>query len=175
MTYQPPKAEMDALLRMVEYQASKAAKRAPDVRRDDLISEGNLALMMALLRYDPDSPASAWTYTEKRVEGAMKDLVRKHRRPGMGKRNQGAAYAFEPITDELEALASPAHGDFQDIEGLFAVVLNPVQEVVLRLSLDGYSYPEIGEKLGIDGPKAGKIYREAVALLRTKTESRTDI
>lgn len=175
MTYQPPKEEMDALLRMVEYQASKAVKKAPDVRRDDLISEGNLALMMALLRYDPEGPASAWTYTEKRVAGAMKDLIQRHRRPGMSKRNTNPAYVFEPISDDIEAPSSRAGGDLEDIESLFSVVLNPVQEVVLRLHLDGYSYPEIGEKLGIDGPKAGKVYREAVAILRTKTGSRTDI
>lgn len=175
MTYQPRKEEMAALLRMVKTQASSVQKNARDVARDDLVAEGNYALVLALKRYDPAGPATAWTFSEPRVRGAMLDLVRKQRRPGMGKRNTSPAYVFDELCADLPAPASPAPEEVCDAEKALQALLNPVQEVVVRERIQGCSFAEIGEMLGISRDRAARVYEESLALMRTKLGVRTDI
>ncbi|WP_347139987.1 sigma-70 family RNA polymerase sigma factor [Paracoccus sp. SSK6] len=175
MTYHPSKDEMSKLLRMVETQAADIQSVARDVRRADLVAEGQYALTMALKRYNPENGATAWTYTRKRVRGAMKDLVRKQRRPGMGKKNQNDAYVFNELSDDLPAEKAADPGVTHDAAKALQALLNPVQEVVIRERMQDCSFAEIGEKLGITRDKAIRIYEESLALMRTKLGVRTDI
>lgn len=174
MTYQPPKEEMAALLRMVEVQASSVGRGAPDVRRDELIAEGNLALVLALRRFDPAGPASAWTFSEPRVRGAMLDYVRVQHRPGMGKRNKGPAYVFEEVSDDLPDAAGSG-GATIDAAAALAVLTDPVERAVVVGRMEGVSYEKLAIETGLNRRKLQRIYGNALEKIRAELGVRTGI
>lgn len=173
MTYQPSKTELATLLRMVEVQASEVEKFAPDIARDELISEGQYALMMSMNLYDPDHGATAWTFSKKRVKGAMLNYIKKTRRPGQGKRNKDESFVFEDITDQHEALPDIS---LETMSIHFAVSkLTEKERSVVDRFLEDKTFSQISDELGISRYKIRGIWNGALEKVRTALVSRTDI
>lgn len=171
MTYQPPPEEFAALMRMVQIQAGKVARKAPDVLRDDLISEGHLALVLCLQRYDPAHLATAWTYAEPRVRGAMLDLVQKSRRPQMRKGNKNPAYRTEDIEDhDIEAALDRADARFDAAKALS--VLDEKEREIVEMIMAGESRSDVAKILGRSRRGVGRIWKSAVEKMQAHLAER---
>lgn len=169
MSYQPSRAQLDEMRRMVGYNAGVVRRRAPDVPRDDLVAEGYYALTLALRRYDPTaSTATLWTFAEPRVRGAMLDLVRARRAPGE------RGYEFVEAGEDLEAPQAAPDGAM-DLAALLATLQDPTEREVIRLFLDGHSKSDIARRLNVGRKRLEGIYTAAIARMRAEHGAGTDI
>lgn len=174
MTYQPKQEEMQALLRMVKVQAAKVRLNARDVPQEDLVAEGNLALVKTLRRYNEKSAASAWTYCEPRVYGSMLDYVWKVRNPGISKRKkEKTPYSFEELNNDIQTDEKESPERAALLAAL--TVLGAEERFIIERFLDGYTILQIGDLMGLTRGQIRTHWERLLPKLHTFLGSRTDI
>lgn len=167
MTYRPPKEEFDNLMKMVEVQAAKINRKYNNfIDREELISIGNLALCESLERYNPESLASAWTFCEQRVRGAMLDEIRKKTNPGIGRFSKKDPFTFEQYEETIEDITQidDVYIEKIDIEKRLNF-LTETQRNALVLHAQGFAQPEIGKNLGVGVSTVRRLLNEAKQLI----------
>lgn len=168
----------DEQLGWVDSAASRCHTRF--VERDELIQVGRIALWRCLQRYDAASGASVKTYASKRIEGAMRDLIR----VTVGWRRYGTTYNVdfqeelpEEVVDAMEideqtpelmlALAQEQARleEFRDVV-IAALPVQMQQVVSLRIARADYSCDEIGKVLGISRWRVYQVQAQAYEMIR---------
>jgi RNA polymerase sigma factor (sigma-70 family) len=145
---------IESNLRLVPNLAKRMQWRLrPPMRRDDLISAGNLGLVRAARSFDPSRHTAFRSYAYKRVVGEMLDMLR-NETPG-GRKAIGANLVIERLDSDVHDAHSRATADYDDpvFDVDWGVVERclPEKDVPLAMNIlrDRMGYGEIGRRDGI--------------------------
>lgn len=122
-----------------------------DFDKDDLVSEGMIALNRAIDTFDSSKEASFRTYATRCIKNKMLDIIRKWKNQippvNIEEIPESAHPSTDPIADLINDDALKAFASY-----LFSV-LNDTEKKVLALYIEAHSYEEIAAKLNIDKKK----------------------
>lgn len=148
---------------------------------EDLISAGTIGLIQAVDRYDPSRGWQLNTFAERRIRGAMLDLLRKEDPLSRSERqkNRSAAYplqSLDQLWQDAPALVPPHAGTSpleQATESELRERLNQArthlpmltQQVLLLLD-QGLTSRAVARQLGLHESRIHQIKTEAIRRLR---------
>ncbi|MBR0231898.1 MAG: sigma-70 family RNA polymerase sigma factor [Clostridia bacterium] len=121
---------------------------------EDAMQDTFLRIARYAKNYDPAGNARAWIMAIAR--NAAVDTARRREIPSSG----------EPVYENAQA-----RGDFTEVievNALLAALPESERQIVVLKAVDGSSYREIGEIMGITPEAARKKYERAIALLKEK-------
>lgn len=128
----------------------RAARRAagPGLDFEDAVQEGIIGLFSAIQTFGEDRGASFSTYAAVCVNNAVSGAKK-----AAGRKKHAPLNHSVPISDE-QSIPGPEEAaivreQVQVTLKKASTVLSPMEKTVLRLYLDGFSYPQIAKKLGI--------------------------
>lgn len=136
--------------------------------QDDLVQEGSIALVKAIRTYKPEKGANFKTYATTCIKNSFNTLVQNDRAEKNKPLNEKA-----DIEDYSEVLPSNLFDElaaFEEREQYKAIdkklrkELSELEYKILNLFIEGYSYKEIGQKIG----KTAKAADNAVQRIRKK-------
>ena len=130
--------------RMIKIKAAKMSSF--DIEREDLQQEGYIALLDAVKTFDP-MKGSFYSFASACIDNRMKNAAAKAR----GKLEKADDYDFEQIIDDRSSIDDHVIVKEYDIElkNKLSKLLTEKEHNVLKLYLEGYSYKQIAEKLGV--------------------------
>lgn len=112
---------------------------------DDLIQEGNIALLQAIQKYSPDNNASFKTFAITCIKRRLFDLIRKNKQK-----------IFEDI-DNFEITNSSTDPYYEvlakEIMRTIDDVSTDIEKKIINMFLDGFSYKEIAKTLNVPEKK----------------------
>ena len=123
---------------------------------EDLLQEGLLGLLRAVRHYSPDGAASFKTYAEKCIRNSLYSAVKSASSMKHLPLNDAVSINSPDYDDGLAATgirdlenAAITASYFEDLLGSSGAALSEREKAVLSFYLEGYSYVQIAEKLGI--------------------------
>lgn len=125
---------------------------------EDLLQEGLLALINAVKLYDPSKNKSFSSYVTLCVHSRIIDTIRKATRGKHKILNDAFSLfddetSFNPITT-IDPLNNYLEKEkLQNFYKKLNIILNPLQNKLLKLYFEGYTYSEISDKLNISTKK----------------------
>lgn len=139
------------------------------ISNEDLVQEGIISLLDAIRSFDPQKGVPFKAYVSICIDNRMRSVMRKNRSGG----NMALTEALD--LDE-NASSTPSPADIteasevvENFKKMAKLLLSPLEYKVFCLKLDGFSYEEIGKKLGITTKSVDN------ALSRIKNKLRSQI
>jgi RNA polymerase sigma factor (sigma-70 family) len=150
---------------LVQALASKLARRLPpSFELEDLVQQGQIGLMQAAERFDPERGSSFPMYAQRRVRGAMFDFVRRRhwRNATLAPLKTARDCASAENIDQRIARKQEAREVWR------AVALLPDRErtIISLYYAGGLTNEQIGPAVNLKGRRVAQIHREALDQLR---------
>lgn len=111
----------------------------------DLTQELLIVAWLAIGTYDPAKEASLKTWVNRKMDYFIQDFVRDEKNRKIHIEYVGDLWDLYQFVEEYQAARSLVVNE--DMEEIYEL-LNPKQQDILRLKLEGYTHEEIAEKLG---------------------------
>lgn len=141
---------------------------------DDLVQEGNIALLASSRTWRADGGASLWTWAIKSVRGAMFLLATKE----IGERRHVDLSSSESDGEHVdESVSAESALELKELGSILEDAMTectPVERSVVDLYLnEDLSFRQIAERLSLSSnDKAERTYRAAIAKLRERVQAR---
>lgn len=154
----------EAKIRMV----AKGYCRA-GIEEDDLLQEGRIAMLKAFNRFDSSRGTLFWTFAERFVARAMRDLVARESRQIRGERVDERAIEVASNTTPHDALVS------KERKRLLVVAIMELSEeerdLLARRFDDEHDFRTIAMDLGVSTGKVHAAVRAAIESLIAKAKA----
>jgi RNA polymerase sigma factor (sigma-70 family) len=161
-------------LGLVVTKANALIGRMPSIAylRDDLVSAGNVGLVQAVNKLSPKVHVGAVNcWLGRAINNKMQDLlpiehtIRVPRQSSALARHNGCPLAAPAIanvlSESLEACSDFAVVDLRDV--MNACCQSDIERQCLRLHEKGYTFQEIGQRLGVSRATANLMFRKVKA------------
>ncbi len=169
--YEPSREELNLLLEFVRAEAKKAIRKHPGMDFDELIGEGNLALVRRIEDYDPTRGATLWTYCRVRIPRAMTDHLRRE----FTRVNRGRQVEVSEADGEIPLIEEENHAPGIDLRDALDRIEDDRERFVVARKLSGFSDIHIAGEIDRSERTVRRIYQSAIVKIRPKTCSVTDI
>lgn len=154
---------------LVEREAARMYRRLRLVERDDLLGDGNVALVRAARRYRSEHGVPFRAFARRRIRGSMLDAVRRAVR---SRHVDGALVQLASLDDpalrhETQAPCyAAAAADRHAVLELLGALPEREREVLIRIRIGGDSHRQVADELGLTTSLVAKLARRADARLR---------
>jgi len=165
-------------LALVGYVVHEVLARVPGhVQRDDLVSAGHLALLMAARSFDPDRGVPFARFALRRLRGALIDELRAHdwAPRSVRSRSRGIDSCRETLSATLGR--RPTETELAEYLGVDPAEIRDTEADVARarvLSIQAFADPEAVDAVGtgrVDGPEESLLAKERLGYLRDAVDN----
>lgn len=129
------------------------------IEEDDLMQEGNIALLKALETFKEGKGAKFETYLTACVNNRLIDVIRK--------KQKDPEYEHEQESDDPEEI-SKRRGQLDEIFKLVKDSFTDIEQKIWLLSLQGFTYTEIAKRIEKPAKKVDNILQKIKTAIKNK-------
>ena len=135
----------------------------------DLVQEGIISLLDAIRSFDPEKGVPFKAYVSICIDNRIRSVIRKNRSGGNAALTEALDLDEATSTASSPAEITEASEVVENFKKMAKLLLSSLEYKVFSLRLEGFSYDEIGKKLGITNKSVDN------ALSRIKNKLRSQI
>ena len=146
-------------------------KHVAESEREDLILLAKLEFLETLKAWDPSRYPDVWPLARTRILGAMKDHIRYITRTDPSRFYEwvsDAAHMYEVVNARADFHVEIESG--HDLNRLMSLLSYREQKVVLAHNMEGLTFREIGDAVGVSESQASRIYKKAIEKMRVELD-----